>query len=209
MYIPAVNEEKRLPVLQNHMRAYSLATLVSLTSAGLVATHLPLILDPDQGEFGTLRGHIAKANSQARHTLPEPQSLAIFAGPDHYITPSWYPTKQQHGKVVPTWNYVTVHAYGPIRFIEDESWLLAHLGALTTLHESGFPRPWKITDAPADFIAGQTRGIIGLELPIQRLEGKWKISQNRNEADRTGVAHGLAELDTPASLSMQALVERR
>ena len=208
MYTPAFNEEKRLPVLHDHMRAHPLATLVTLTTSGLVATHLPIILYPEPGEYGIIRGHISKANHQGRDTVASVDALAIFAGPHHYITPSWYPTKQQHGKTVPTWNYVTVHAYGPLRLVEDESWLHAHLEALTDIHESTSPKPWKITDAPADYIAGQARGIIGIEIPIHRLGGNWKVSQNRNEADRAGVALGLAALDTPESLAMQALVER-
>jgi transcriptional regulator len=207
MYIPPFNEEKRLPVLHELIRTHPLATLVSMTTSGLFATHLPMVLHPEEGEYGTLRGHISRANLHGRTMLPEIESLAIFAGPQHYISPNWYPAKQEHHKVVPTWNYVAVHAYGLITFIEDPAWLLTHLATLTSLHEAASPQPWKITDAPADYIAGQARGIIGIEFPIRTLEGKWKVSQNRSRADRTGVAEALTALDTPESLAMKALVD--
>lgn len=206
MYIPPFNEEKRLPVIHGLMRHHPLATLVTMTGSGLFATHLPLVLHADEGEFGVLRGHISKANLQGRTTDAAVEALAIFAGPEHYITPNWYPSKHDDPKTVPTWNYAVVHAYAPIRFIEDAAWLLTHLETLTNLHEAASPRPWKITDAPAEYIAGQARGIVGIELPIRSLEGKWKVSQNRTRADRTGVAEGLAELDTPEALAMKALV---
>jgi transcriptional regulator len=156
-----------------------------------------------------LRGHLSRANTQWRDYTPSVEALAIFSGPQHYITPSWYPEKQETGKVVPTWNYVVVHAYGYLKVIEDREWLMAHLARLTGIHEAGSSVPWKITDAPADYIASQVKGIVGLEMAIERLEGKWKVSQNRSEQDRSGVARGLAELNTADSLAMQALVEKR
>jgi transcriptional regulator len=137
------------------------------------------------------------------------EALAIFAGPQHYISPTWYPEKQETGRVVPTWNYVVVHAYGHLKVIEDGAWLMAHLESLVKDHEEGLPVPWRIGDAPASYIASQVKGIVGLEMVIERLEGKWKVSQNRSEADRSGVARGLAELNTEESLAMKALVERR
>jgi transcriptional regulator len=207
MYIPSFNEEKRLPVIHELMRAHPLATLVTMTATGLFATHLPMVLHAEEGEHGTLRAHISKANLHGRSTNADVDALAIFAGPHHYITPNWYPTKHEHHKTVPTWNYAVVHAYGPIDFIEDPAWLLTHLETLTNIHEATSPRPWKITDAPADYISGQARGIIGIELPIRTLEAKWKVSQNRNAADRHGVAEGLAELNNPESLAMKSLVD--
>jgi transcriptional regulator len=161
------------------------------------------------GAMGQLRGHISRANTQWRDHTPTVEALAIFSGPQHYITPNWYLEKQETGKVVPTWNYVVVHAYGYLKVIEDGEWLMTHLASLTNIHEADSPVPWKIGDAPADYIAALTKGIVGLEMTIERLEGKWKVSQNRSERDRNGVAKGLAELNTAESLDMKALVERR
>jgi len=206
MYIPPFNEEKRLPVIHDLMRHHPLATLVTMTDKGLFATHLPMVLHAEEGEYGTLRGHISKANLQGRATHADIDALAIFAGPRHYISPTWYPSKHEDPRTVPTWNYAVVHAYAPIAFIEDSSWLLTHLETLTSIHEATSPKPWKITDAPADYIVGQSRGIIGIELPIRTIQGKWKVSQNRTQADRAGVAEGLADLNTPEALAMKALV---
>lgn len=208
MYIPPFNEEKRLPVMHALMRAHPLATLATMTEKGLFATHLPLVLHADEGEFGTLRGHISKANLQGRSTNSDVDALVIFAGPQHYISPNWYPSKHDDPGTVPTWNYAVVHAYAPITFIEDAAWLHTHLESLTTIHEAASAKPWKMTDAPADYIAGQAKGILGIELPVLSIEGKWKVSQNRSKVDRTGVADGLSELGTPDALAMKALVER-
>jgi transcriptional regulator len=133
------------------------------------------------------------------------EALAIFSGPQHYITPNWYPEKQETGKVVPTWNYVVVHACGYLKIIEDGEWLIAHLANLTNIHEAESPVRWTVGDAPADYVAS----MVGLEMTIERIEGKWKVSQNRSEQDRRGVAKGLAELDTMESLAMKVLVEKR
>jgi transcriptional regulator len=161
------------------------------------------------GAMGQLRGHISRANTQWRDYTPSVEALAIFSGPQHYITPNWYLEKQETGKVVPTWNYVVVHAYGHLKVIEDAEWLMAHLASLTNIHEAGSTVPWKVGDAPADYIASLVKGIVGLEMTVERLEGKWKVSQNRSEQDRNGVAKGLAELNTTESLAMKALVEKR
>jgi transcriptional regulator len=161
------------------------------------------------GAMGQLRGHISRANAQWRDFTPSVEALAIFSGPQHYITPNWYPEKQETGKVVPTWNYVVVHAYGHMKVIEDGEWLMTHLQKLTSIHEAESPVPWKINDAPADYIASQIKGIVGLEMDIERLEGKWKVSQNRSAEDRTGVVRGLSELDTTESRAMKVLVEER
>jgi len=207
MYIPKANQETRLPILHDFMQTHPLASLITMGSTGLIASHIPLVLIDDASEFGLLRGHISRANPQSRDLNPSIDALAIFSGDQHYITPTWYPMKQETGKVVPTWNYAVVHAYGPIRLIEDPAWLMAHLETLTNTHEASFPKPWKITDAPPGYIASQLKGIIGLELPIRRLEGKWKVSQNRNTADRQGVAKGLTDLNTTESLAMKSMVE--
>jgi transcriptional regulator len=209
MYIPTANKEERLPVLHQLMDDDPFASLVTVGGSGLVASHIPMVLEREGARLGVLRGHLSRANTQWREFSASVEALAIFAGPQHYITPSWYPEKQETGRVVPTWNYVVVHAYGHLKAIEDGAWLMAHLESLVNTHEAGSPVPWKIGDAPAGYIASQVKGIVGLEMVIERLEGKWKVSQNRSEADRSGVARGLAELDTAESLAMKALVERR
>ncbi len=206
MYVPQANEEKRLPILHQLIKSEPLAALVTMSSNGMIASHLPMVLEEDGGELGTLRGHVALANLQWRDLNASVDALAIFAGPQHYITPSWYPGKLEHGKVVPTWNYVVVHAYGALKVIQNEEWLMTHLVQLTTESEAGAELPWKVTDAPVDFIRSLLNGIVGFEIAINRLEGKWKVSQNRTERDRHGVVAGLAELNTPESLAMKKLV---
>jgi transcriptional regulator len=207
MYIPKVNEEKRVSVMQALMLSQPFGTLVTLGAGGLFASHIPMVLEEDGSQFGVLKGHISRANTQWRDLIPTVDALAIFAGPQHYISPNWYPGKEEHGKEVPTWNYAVVHAYGPLKVIEDEPWLLSLLNHLTNIHEAGSPVPWKVGDAPQDFIQSLLQGIIGLELSIRRLEGKWKVSQNKSERDRQGVIKGLTELNTAESLAMKALVE--
>ncbi|WP_263367738.1 FMN-binding negative transcriptional regulator [Edaphobacter bradus] len=206
MYIPKFNEETRLDVLHGLIESQPLATLVTMSASGLFATHLPMVLDRSTTPYGTLRCHISRANTQWRDLTPSIDALAIFSGTQHYITPSWYPEKAEHARVVPTWNYATVHAYGPITIIEDPAWLLAHLNALTTQHEASFSAPWKVADAPADYIASQVKGIVGIELPIRRIEGKWKVSQNKSERTRSAIERGLEDLNTPESLAMRDLV---
>ncbi|MGO8983665.1 MAG: FMN-binding negative transcriptional regulator [Terriglobales bacterium] len=208
MYIPKANEEKRVPVMQELMASRPLATLVTLGASGLFASHVPMVLEDDGSSFGVLKCHLSRANKQWRDFVPTVEALAIFAGHQHYISPTWYPGTKEHGKEVPTWNYVVVHAYGPLKVIEDSHWLLTNVEKLTNIQEAASPVPWKASDAPADFIASQLKGIVGLELSIRRLEGKWKVSQNRTERDRNGVLEGLAELDTPESLAMKALVKK-
>jgi len=208
MYIPKANEEKRIPVIHELMQAHPLASLVTMTTSGLFASHIPMVLEADGSEFGVLKGHISRANTQWRDLTPDVDALAIFAGPQHYISASWYPGKHEHGKEVPTWNYVVVHAYGPLKVIQDADWLLKHLEGLTDVHEAASPVPWKVSDAPKEYIRTMLNGIVGLELPIRRLEGKWKMSQNRNERDRKAVVEGLDALDTPESRATKALVEK-
>jgi transcriptional regulator len=209
MYIPRANQEDRTLVIHKLMAEQPFASLITMGTSGLFATHIPMVLEQDGTPFGHLKGHISRANQQWREFTPSIEALAIFSGPQHYITPSWYPEKQKTAKVVPTWNYVVVHAYGHLKVIEDSQWLMAHLESLVNIHEAGSPLPWKISDAPADYIASQIKGIVGLEIVITRLEGKWKVSQNRSEQDRAGVAEGLAERNTEESLAMKALVEQR
>jgi transcriptional regulator len=208
MYIPRANKEDRISVLHKLMEEQPFASLITVGSSGLFASHIPMVLEQN-GAMGRLKGHISRANTQWRDYTPSVQALAIFSGPQHYITPTWYPEKQETGKVVPTWNYVVVHAYGYLNVIEDGDWLMAHLQSLVNIHEADSPVPWKVGDAPPDYIASQVKGIVGLEMAIERIEGKWKVSQNRSEQDRSGVARGLAELNTAESLAMKALVEQR
>lgn len=191
MYVPPLFKEDRIDVLHAAILGSGLATLVTLTADGLIASHVPMLLDPDPPPYGTLLGHVARPNPQARGAVPGVQALAIFQGPDAYITPSWYATKRENGKVVPTWNYVTIHAYGLVEFFDDTERLRAIVTRLTEREERARAEPWAVTDAPADFIEGMLRGIVGFALPIARLEGKWKMSQNRPAQDRAGVAAGL------------------
>jgi transcriptional regulator len=191
LYVPPLFKEDRIDVLHAAILGSGLATLVTLTADGLIASHVPMLLDPDPAPYGTLLGHLARPNPQARGATPGVQALAIFQGPDAYITPSWYATKRETGKVVPTWNYVTIHAYGPVEFFHDTERLRAIVTRLTDRQEQARAEPWAVTDAPADFIDGMLKGIVGFAVPITRLEGKWKMSQNRPAADRAGVIDGL------------------
>lgn len=206
MYIPKFNQETRLDVMHALIESQPLATLVTMSSSGLFASHLPMVLERGEGTCGTLRGHLSRANNQWRDLSPAVEALAIFVGAQHYITPTWYPEKAEDGKVVPTWNYAVVHAYGPLRIIEDQQWLLSHLNALTTQHEARFPEPWQVSNAPADYIASQIKGIVGIEIPLSRIEGKWKVSQNKSERTRAAVEQGLEDLHTPEALAMRNLV---
>lgn len=206
MYIPPAFREDDPAALQAIIRDARLASLVTATAGGLLATPMPLYLRPEEGPHGTLYGHVARANPQwGQAALGE--AMAIFQGPDAYITPAWYAGKQEHGKVVPTWNYVAVHAYGPAEFFDDEARLLEAVTRLTLRHESPRPQPWAVADAPADFIRAQLRGIIGLRLPIARIEGKRKMSQNRSAADRANVAAGLAASERAPDHAAAALIQ--
>ena len=207
MYLPAPFSETRTEVLHALMRARPLATLVTLAAGGLDATHIPLHLSPQDGPLGTLRGHVARANPLWRECTSGVAALAIFHGPDAYITPGWYPTKAQTGKAVPTWNYVVAHAHGALRAIDDRVWLRAHLAALTAQHEAASTQPWRIEDAPPDYIEKMIGAVVGIEITITRLTGKWKTSQNQVPENQAGVVHGLRERAGADDLAMAALVE--
>ncbi len=187
------------------MRAHPFATLISNGSDGLSADHIPLLVHDDGSECGVLRGHIAKANPLTKNIDLSGDVLAAFQGPHHYITPAWYPSKKEHGKVVPTWNYAIVHAHGSIRFIEDANWLLDQVTSLTSQQEAGQEQPWAVSDAPTNYIELMLKAIISLEIPINRLHGKWKVSQNRPEADQEGVAQGLKDKATTPALQLADL----
>ena len=191
MYLPPTFKEDRVERLHGFIRASRLATLVTQTPAGLIASHVPMLLDVSPTPYGTLIGHVARPNPQARGALGD--ALAIFQGPDAYITPSWYATKRATGKVVPTWNYVAVHAYGTVEFFDDPARLLDVVTRLTDRYEGQRNAPWAVSDAPEEFIQGMLKGIVGFAIPVSRLEGKWKMSQNRPVEDRVGVVAGLSE----------------
>ena len=190
MYQPPHHREDRLEVQHALIRAHPFGLLVTLGADGLVANSIPFILEQRE-PFGVLKGHVARANSQWRDFRSDMEALVVFQGVEGYITPSWYATKRETGKVVPTWNYAIVQARGPLRLVEDRGWLADQIAALTTLLELNREAPWSVADAPAPFVEAQLKGIVGMEIPIARIEGKWKLSQNRPEADRKGVVEGL------------------
>jgi transcriptional regulator len=205
MYLPKQFEETRTDVLHRFMRERSFAALVVATEEGLNVDHLPFLLDEVPGPFGVLRGHVSRSNPILKATRVDMDAVAIFQGPDHYITPSWYATKKETGKVVPTWNYVVVHAHGRPNFIDDETWLRGHVQQLTHRHEGTRDVPWKVSDAPEDYVAKLVGGIVGVEMPIARLVGKWKLGQNRPEADQRGMIDGL--LLEKEGTALAALIE--
>jgi transcriptional regulator len=178
--------EERLEVLHALMREHPLATLITTGDNGLTANLIPFSLHGD-----VLRAHLARNNKQLDDLRAGAEALIVFQGPHSYITPSWYPSKAEHGKVVPTWNFVMVQARGTPQVMDDVDWLREQVGQMTANLESQRAEPWSVSDAPEDFIATQLRAIVGVEIPIRSLEGKWKISQNRSEADRQGVIQGL------------------
>ena len=174
------------------IRAHPLGLLVTGGVGGLVANPIPFLLD-EAGVHGTLRAHIARANPQGHALAAADECMIVFQGPQGYVTPGWYASKREHGRVVPTWNYATVHAWGRPRMIDDPVWLHRQIADLTALREAPRAAPWAVDDAPAPFVAAQLRAIVGIEIPITRIEGKWKMSQNRPEADRAGVVAGLRD----------------
>jgi len=191
MYIPPHFAEDRTETLHDAIRAGGLATLVTMTPEGMIASHLPLLLDPEPAPYGTLVGHLARANPQTKLTDAKIPAMAIFHGLDGYISPSLYATKKETGKVVPTWNYIAIHAYGTIEFFDDPARLLTVVTRLTDQYETPRPQPWAVTDAPADFIQAHLRGIVGVSIRIDRLEGKYKMSQNRPKTEHAGIVDGL------------------
>jgi transcriptional regulator len=207
MYLPKHFEQPDHDAIAQLLAAHPLATLAWQSPDGLTAEHLPLMWDRAAGDgtLGTLRGHVARANPVWREATGSPV-LAAFQGPQAYVTPSWYPSKAATAKVVPTWNYAVVHMRGTLRVIEDAAWLRALVGRLTDTHEATFAQRWQVDDAPADYIEQMLRAIVGIEIEVISLQGKWKVSQNRSAADREGVAAGLGSLETDAASDMAALV---
>jgi transcriptional regulator len=207
MYIPPAFRIDDMADIHRTMREARSATLVTATEEGLIGTPLPMLLDESEGRNGTLYAHVARANPQWK-LVPSGEAMAIFAGSEAYVTPSWYATKQETHKVVPTWNYVSVHAYGPVEFFDDADRLLDVITRLTDLHEQSRKDRWAVADAPADFIKAQLKGIVGLRMPITRLDGKRKMSQNRNPADRSGVIDGLSKSDRPQDRVVASLIPK-
>ncbi len=206
MYLPSAFREDSLEVQHDFIRAHPLGVLMTSGEGGLMANHIPCLLYPD-GPQGVLRLHMARANPQLAELASGGECLIVFHGPQAYVTPSWYPSKAETHKVVPTWNFVAVHVWGTPVIQDDPAWLRAQLDALTHSQEKARALPWRVEDAPADFIAAQMRAIVGIEIAISRIEGKWKVSQNRTVADRRGVAEGLATENGDAV--MAGLVARR
>ena len=209
MYQPPHFREDRLEVQHALIEARPLGLLVTSGRTGLLANPIPFVLEPKASPLGTLKAHLSRANAQWRDFDPDQEALVVFQGPEAYITPSWYEAKREHGKVVPTWNYAMVQAYGRLRVMDDPDWLMRQISTLTARQESARPEPWAVSDAPAPFVAAQIKGIVGIEIEIARIEGKWKVSQNRSEADRRGVAEGLRLAEDDASRDMAELVEAR
>lgn len=207
MYRPQNFGEDRPEVLVPAMREIGFVSLVTATAGGLVASHVPVIVE-EAGERVLIQAHIARANDHWKHLEGAGASLAIFQGPSNYVSPSWYPTKAETGKVVPTWVYIAIHAHGRVRAVHEEAWLRRHIAALTDRHEAGRPVPWEVEDAPESFVGALVRGIVGLEMEVSRLEGAWKLNQHKGEADREGTRAGLAT-EGPAGAALAAALAKR
>lgn len=205
MYMPPAFRQSDRTAIIAAIQQSGLGNLITATNDGPFASPLPFFYEQDEGESGTLYAHLARANPQWK-TPPIGDALVTFMGPDAYVSPSYYPSKAEHGKVVPTWNYVSIHASGPVEFFEDRDRLRAVVERLTARHEHGRSNPWQVSDAPEDFISAQLKGIIGVRIPVRTLEGKWKMSQNRNDADKAGVKAGLAASTIPTENQISLLI---
>lgn len=208
MYQPAHFREDRLDIQHDLIRSHPLGLLVCVSARGLEANPIPFVLDSGASQLGTLTCHVARPNPVWGDLASADECLVVFQGAQSYVTPSWYPAKRETDRVVPTWNYATVHAWGRPRVIHDVDWIRAQVEALTGQQERMMQQPWSVSDAPEPYIAAQLRAIVGIEIEITRIEGKWKVSQNRNEADRAGVAEGLLA-GSDAAREMSALVMSR
>ncbi len=206
MYVPEKFREQRPEVLHGLMQAHPLAALIATGEAGIIANHVPMELHAEPAPFGTLRGHIARANPLWKQYRAGSEVLAIFRGPERYISPNLYATKRETGEVVPTWNYAVVHARGTLEFIEDAVWLRALVTRLTDFHEADQKAPWKVTDAPEPFTQSMLKIIVGFEFHVTSLTGKFKLSQNRTEADRRGVLAGLHAASDPEAREMAGML---
>ena len=208
MYVPRAFAVDDVPILHQQMLATPLPVLVTHASQGLTASHVPLLLNPDEGPYGTLYGHLARANPHCKALAEGVENLVIFAGEQAYISPSFYPSKAEHGKAVPTWNYLAVHAYGTAEVFDDAERLLALVSRLSNKHEADRSDPWSVSDAPADYIDSMLKAIVGFRLPITRLDGKRKLSQNRDAADQAGVRKGLLANSNPQDHALAHLMAK-
>ncbi|MDC8772950.1 FMN-binding negative transcriptional regulator [Roseateles albus] len=209
MYIPPYHAETDVSTVLSLIETQPLGAWVTVGADGLIANHIPFILDRGRGELGTLRAHVSRANPVWQQLSREVDSLVMFQGPHAYITPSWYPTRLTEGKVVPTWNYVVAHAHGQAHAIEDPHWIAQLLFDLTEHSEAQQAMPWKLADAPQDFIQCLARAVVGIEIPISKLQGKWKLSQDEAMADRLGTVEGLAALGDANSVALAHLVRQQ
>lgn len=209
MYVPKSTEEQDINVLHALIRSKPLGTWATISNGEIEVNHIPFVLKEQDGEFGTLVCHVAKANDVWKTFSTTQHSVITFQGDQAYITPSWYPSKHKDGKAVPTWNYCVVHAYGVPRIIQDPQYLLAHLNEITDTHEGEQSLPWKVSDAPAEFIERLCGAIVGVEIPIAKIIGKWKLGQNRSESDKLGVVAGLKSVDDPQSHGLANELFRR
>ena len=208
MYNPAAFVENRTSVLHAFIREQPFAALVTSGPNGLLATHAPMLLDARAETEAVLRCHVARANPQWRELEASPAALVIFSGPHHYISPSWYPSIHEHGRVVPTWNYIAVHVWGRAKIFEDPDLLLPYLRELTREHEAALEKPWSIDNAPRQFIDTMANAIVGIEIPIERIAGKWKLGQNRSPEDRAGAIEGLEILDSAQSTEIASAMRQ-
>ena len=208
MYVPRAFAVDDIPMLHQQMLATPLPVLVTHASQGMIASHVPLLLNPDEGACGTLYGHLARANPHGKALAEGTETLVIFSGEQAYISPSFYPGKAEHGKAVPTWNYLAVHAYGTAEVFEDAERLLALVSRLSSKHEAGRSQPWSVSDAPADYIDSMLKAIVGFRLPITRLDGKRKLSQNRDATDQAGVRKGLLANSNPQDHALAHLMAK-
>lgn len=207
MYIPQHFEETRPDVLHQLMRRYPLATIVTRTEAELNATHIPLLLQTTPGSLGILQGHVARANPMLGELSQAQETLIIFQGPDAYVSPRWYEDKALTGKVVPTWNYLAVHAYGTVSIHDEPEWLRGHLENLTAENEKNFETPWQVGDAPDEYITRMLRGIVGIQFSLSRIVGKWKLSQNKTQLDQRTIVEGLEAQSRPETEALAKVME--
>ena len=208
MYQPPIFKEERLDIMHDLIRSNNFCTLVTSVDDNLSAEHIPMMLHSEIGDFGTLRGHVSKGNPLWKTVGDGCAALAVFMGPDHYISPNWYPSKKEHQKEVPTWNYAAVHVHGELKVTTDADWLLAMLHNMTDHHEKDEAVPWKVTDAPEKFVTQQLKGIVGIEIEITRLEGKVKAGQNKKEQDIIGAVDNLTTISTDEALATAKMMEK-
>ena len=206
MYTPAYHAFNDIEKMRAHIAAHPLGAWVCHAHGQLIANHIPFVLDAKHGSHGRLLAHVSRANSVWRELIGGAPSVVMFMGPSAYITPSWYPGKHQHGKVVPTWNYVTVHAHGMARAMEDTCWILDVLNRLTDTQESQRTEPWKVSDAPSAYIDKMLRAVVGIEITIDRVEGRLKVSQDEDEQDRRGTVEGLQHSTDASTQVLASLV---